>query len=271
MVGADPIDKFFGSNTPSTFANHFNTYGFNTFQMAFTYNPGISSPSGAYPLNMIAGECRVATLIDWAFKNVQNSSTSSGFCAMAFSEGGCMVGGALSFYGMSSEIDYYLGATTPVCGDIGQGCNCTGACLNAVCPGDNASYAFSGTDEAFERSQMALWTGATTCQNPPYSPPSSDPYYASEEASSLATAPGGNYTFPQTAVHLYECYQSNSEPPQGAFWYNKLRVLGGPPTVTCYGAPPCDGEEPWTTDGTTPNAEYAEIRKDMETNCVPNH
>lgn len=107
--------------------------GFNVVQIAWA-----SDWADAKGAGVKSAACRPATVFNFAFKTVQHSSRSTGFCGQGFSGGGGALGYALTHYGLSSEFDYLAIGSGPGVSRMDYGCDpplYTGPPLN-LCPLD---------------------------------------------------------------------------------------------------------------------------------------
>jgi hypothetical protein len=104
--------------------------GFTTVQVSFgdPFNPQPAQPNGWLqgPGGVRRVACRYATVADWVYKNIHNSSTTAPYCATGNSGGSGAIGYAVSEYGLASEFTLLEPTSGPVMTVLHQGCNVCG-------------------------------------------------------------------------------------------------------------------------------------------------
>jgi hypothetical protein len=126
--------------------------GFTTVQVSFgdPFTPQPAQPNGWLqgPGGVRRVACRYATVADWVYKNIHNSSTAAPYCATGNSGGSGAIGYAVSEYGLASEFTLIEPTSGPVMTLLHQGCNVCGqytgsnACTQTS--GVNLCYTASG-------------------------------------------------------------------------------------------------------------------------------
>ena len=148
-------------NDPSFIAGGFNggetivqgvlTSNYTTVQVSFggpfdssaSTNGWLQGPGGVRRL-----ACRYATVADWIYKNIHNSSTTAPMCATGHREGSGALGYAVSEYGLASEFSLIEHTSGPAMTRLHWGCNVCGSQFVGSDPctlaqGVNMCYALS--------------------------------------------------------------------------------------------------------------------------------
>ncbi len=230
--------------------------GFNSVQIAWN-----SDWAAADGIGVKTAACRPATLFQYIFSTVHQSSRTAGFCGQGSSGGGAALGYALADYGLNGYFDYVVIAAGPGLARMDYGCDgslYTGPPLN-VCPLlTNAPYIYTTRSAQ----QFNTWEGTTTCESP--NPLASD--IARWNADSIVTE-GANFSYPQTTMSWFTCTTPpvNESTGQGEFLIEQLVPKNISPDVNCYSGV-CKGEIVWND----PNA-VSQTVSEMQTNCLPNH
>jgi hypothetical protein len=89
---------------------------------ASTLNGWLQGPGGVRRL-----ACRYATVADWIYKNIHNSSTIAPMCATGNSGGSGAIGYAVTQYGLASEFAMIEPTSGPVMTLIHEGCSPCGS------------------------------------------------------------------------------------------------------------------------------------------------
>jgi hypothetical protein len=92
--------------------------GYTTVQVSFgdPFNPQPAQPNGWLqgPGGVRRVACRYATVADWVYKNIHNSSTTAPYCATGNSGGSGTIGSQVSQYGLASEFTLIEPTSGPV-------------------------------------------------------------------------------------------------------------------------------------------------------------
>jgi hypothetical protein len=144
--------------------------GYTTVQVSFgspfnntnTENGWLQGPGGVRHL-----ACRYATVAQWVYQNIHNSSTTEPFCATGNSGGSAAIGYALSEYGLGTIFNMVEPTSGPVMTRLDAGCSAPGnvnyngttACTTAL---TNMSYSLgaNGTAAIVDAAYQSI--GATT-------------------------------------------------------------------------------------------------------------
>jgi hypothetical protein len=101
--------------------------GYTTVQVSFgdPFNPQPAQPNGWLqgPGGVRRLACRYATVADWVYKNIHNSSSTAPYCATGNSAGSGAIGYAVSQYGLAPEFTMLEQTSGPVMTLLNQGCN----------------------------------------------------------------------------------------------------------------------------------------------------
>ncbi|HEV2424528.1 MAG TPA: hypothetical protein VGZ29_06855 [Terriglobia bacterium] len=248
--GGTGVD-FFNDGFPDVYLGD----GFNVVQIAWA-----SDWANANNAGVKSAACRPATVFNYAFKTVQHSSRTIGFCGQGLSGGGATLGYALAHYGLSSEFDYVVIGSGPSVSRMDYGCDpplYKGPALD-LCPLDtNAVFDYGAGAFAL----VNTWEGTTTCGTS--NPPQSD---INKWAADSIVSAGANYTYPKTAVSWFFCVtRPGLVTGQGEFLIEQVVPRNDPPDVNCYTGT-CSGEAVWQD----PNAFNLAV-SEMLSQCQPNH
>ncbi len=153
--------------------------GFTTVQISFggpfdssaSANGWLQGPGGVRRL-----ACRYATVADWIYKNINNSSTSVPMCATGHREGAGALGYAVSQYGLASEFALIEQTSGPAMTRLHWGCNLCGqpyVYSNPCTQTSGVNMCYSGTDSSLDITagtidaayQAAGQTTPTLCTN----------------------------------------------------------------------------------------------------------
>jgi hypothetical protein len=231
--------------------------GFNVVQIAWASDWASANGAGVK-----SAACRPATVFDYVFHVVQQSSRSIGFCGQGASGGGAALGYALAYYGLSGEFDYVVIAAGPGVSRMDYGCDpplYTGPPRN-LCPLlTDAPFAYSSGDA----DKVNTWEGTTTCGTS--DPPQND---IDRWAADSVVSPGADYEYPRTAMSWFFCVTQpgvNESTGQGSFLIQQVVPRNDPPDVNCYSGI-CQGEAVWQD----PNA-FSTTVSEMLAQCQANH
>ena len=238
------------------FPESYSAAGFNSVQIAWG-----SDWAAAAGVGVKTAACRPATLFQYIFTTVHQSSRSAGFCGQGSSGGGATLGYALADYGLNDYFDYVVIAAGPGLARMDYGCDgslYTGPPLNVCSSLTNAPYIYATRSAQ----QFNTWENTTSCESP--NPLASD--IARWNADSIVTE-GANFSYPQTAMSWFTCTTPpvNESTGQGEFLIEQVVPKNTSPDVNCYSGI-CQGEIVWND----PNA-VSQTVSEMQTNCVPNH
>jgi hypothetical protein len=144
--------------------------GYTTVQVSFgspfnntnTENGWLQGPGGVRHL-----ACRYATVAQWVYQNIHNSSTTEPFCATGNSGGSAAIGYALSEYGLGTIFNMVEPTSGPVMTRLDAGCSAPGnvnyngttACTTAL---TNMSYSLGANGTAAIVDAAYQNVGATT-------------------------------------------------------------------------------------------------------------
>jgi len=151
--------------------------GYTTVQVSFgspfdtspsVFNGWLQGPGGVRHL-----ACRYATVAEWVYQNIHNSSTTEPFCATGNSGGSAAIGYALSEYGLGTILNMVEPTSGPVMTRLDAGCspqgnvnyNGTTACTTAL---TNMSYSLgtNGTAAIIDAAYQSVGsTTPTLCTN----------------------------------------------------------------------------------------------------------
>jgi hypothetical protein len=157
----DPTFIAAGTNGGDTIVQGVANAGYTTVQISFggpfdstaSTNGWLQGPGGVRRL-----ACRYATVTDWVYKNIHNSSTTEPMCATGHREGSGALGYAVSEYGLASEFSLIEHTSGPAMTRLHWGCNvCGGQFLGS----DPCTHA-QGVDMCYTTSSGASDITAST-------------------------------------------------------------------------------------------------------------
>jgi hypothetical protein len=219
--------------------------GFTTVQVSFgdPFNPQPAQPNGWLqgPGGVRRVACRYATVADWVYKNIHNSSTAAPYCATGNSGGAGAIGYAVSQYGLAPEFTLIEPTSGPVMTVLHQGCNVCGQytgsnpCTNT--PGVNLCYTASGgtgstagiIDLAYQASGQTTPTLCSTGVN------GDNSNFTRFLSDSIEDDPGISPALPipsppTTANIVFGSDDTSNALPMGYAW---RAAVGPTPTFTC--------------------------------------
>ncbi len=174
----DPDFMDLPNNYGNTVVQGILNFGYTTVQVSFgapfvSTNPNgwLQGPGGVRRL-----ACRYATVADWVYKNINNSSTTLPMCATGNGGGSGAIGYAVTEYGLASEFQAIEQTSGPVMTKIHQGCAVCGSYIGSdPCIGaqENMCYAVgsgpgvtaSTLDSAYQASGQSTPTLCTNAVN----------------------------------------------------------------------------------------------------------
>jgi len=253
--------------------------GYTTVQLSFgdapfdngtgQANGWLQGPGGVRRL-----ACRYATVADWVYKNIHNSTTLP-YCATGNSGGSGAVGYAATTYALASEFSLLEVTSGPVMTRLHQGCNVCGNFLGSdPCTEmqENMCYSASGgtdgtaaiIDTAYQAVGQMTPTLCTDAVNGVVVGGVTDPNFNRFQSDSIEWESGGNSTplpipDPPTDVSVvFGTLDTSNAIPQGDAWWSG--VSPQPSKAVC--VPDAEHAIPAVQDGA------AQIISDIQSKCV---
>jgi hypothetical protein len=222
--------------------NIFNA-GFTTVQVSFgspfnnaagAVNGWLQGPGGVRHL-----ACRYATVANWTYQNIHNSSTTEPFCATGNSGGSGAIGYALSEYGLNSIFTGVELTSGPVMTRLDVGCSPPGtlnyggttACAN---PPTDMSYSpgASGTASIIDTAYQSVGsTTPTLCSDGVTGANQNN--FLRFESDSIDFSPSKSPALPISGTRINLVFgglDSSNAVPQGEWWW---KSVGPTPTQNC--------------------------------------
>jgi hypothetical protein len=181
-------------------------------QFPATSNGWLQGPAADGPRSLA---CLYSTLVEWIYQNVQQSSTTTPFCATGESGGAAAISYSLSHYGLGAIYNMVELDSGPPFGRIDYGCLCNGKSPVSPCGTRNkACYGVGST--AMNLTEAAY--GNTDCAN---KVSTDDTLWDHDSVSS----PDASYSYPSTDVHLlFGGLDTSSAVPQGLLFANQIKT-----------------------------------------------
>ncbi len=237
--------------------------GFTTAQVTWatpTFQPSpiagwLSGPGGVRRL-----ACRFSTFAVWIKNNtsIHSGGTSEAFCGTGNSGGSSLLSYGLAHGGLASTFDMVESTSGPTNARIDYGCVCNQPHANATvgsCSYNNVNLCY-GTTTAVNLLDPAYGTALCSSAVALKGASTLGPLFLADSV----VAPGANYTYPKTDVHLIfgglDPYQTV---PLGLGYADQLTAAGVPPTLACVADAPHD--VPSVLDGAT------QVSNDLITFC----
>ncbi len=210
-------------NYGSTAVGNVLAAGFTTVQISWGTPFNSNQPDGWVlgPGGVLASACRYATVTQWIYDNIHNS-TSLPYCATANSGGAGALAYALSQYPTSNILSMAEVTSGPPTARLDWGCGCLEGSLPVQC-GSSSSL---GT--CFGKADAPVWDPAydptnttAVCSNAVNGtlPPGGLNFFLGDSVE----APGAAYNFPKTYVNLVFGGSDNSSAiPIGQDWFNNI-------------------------------------------------
>jgi len=212
--------------------------GYTTVQVSFgspfndtnTENGWLQGPGGVRRL-----ACRYATVAQWVYQNIHNSSTTAAFCATGNSGGSAAIGYALSEYGLGPIFNMVEPTSGPVMTRLDAGCspqgnvnyNGTTACTTVL---TNMSYSLgvNGTAAIIDAAYQSVGSTAPTLCTDGITGTNPGNFLRFESDSidfSPSKSPALPIPNPPTTVNVVFGGQDTSNDgavPQGEWWWSSV-------------------------------------------------
>jgi hypothetical protein len=216
--------------------------GYTTVQVSFgtpfdntaaAVNGWLQGPGGVRRL-----ACRYATVAEWVYQNIHNSSTTEPFCGTGNSGGAGAIGYALSEYGLNTKFNMVEMTSGPVMTRLDAGCSPHGnfnyngatACPNA--PTDLSFSAPNGTASIIDTAyQSAGATTPTLCSDGVNGTNPNN--FLRFESDSIDFSPSKSPALPIPGTTINMLFGGDDESnavPQGEWWW---KSVSPPPTQAC--------------------------------------
>jgi len=210
-------------------------------------------------LGVLAGGCRPATVLRWAFDEptLHAGSRTTAFCGEGFSGGSGQLGYALAHYGLGDVLDYVNELSGPPFARIDLGCDGDAPATAPVCSTDATMKLPGDKLTPWENIAAPLTCGSTGV-------PTDE--LARWRNDSIAV---GTVSYPQTEVQFYSCTNNpTAVTAQGKLYFDLISAAaGGDParaSYHCYTqADGCQGEGLGTG--------LRDAQQALIAGCVPHH
>ncbi len=243
----------------STYVDQYLQAGYVVVQLAW---PSDWEDTGEATKSIKLAACRPATLLAYIADPTNQIHTAGAMCAQGHSGGTGAWGYTLAWYDGGSYLDKVVLTSGPVFGDVALGCVVPDAPNVTVLPTNGAPWSTPPSYVSSSASNVALWTGDSSCQGPG---PTTCASYQSWKDQSLVSGdssylgcttsgPSASFTYPQTALSGWLCNNNaNNSAGEGSFFYRNFTSAGQTAHFALTAVSACPGaEDIW--DGTTPQA-----------------
>ncbi len=247
--------------------------GYTTVQISFgsPFNTGSNAVNGWLqgPGGVRHLACRYATVAQWVYENIHNSSTTKAFCATANSGGSGALGYALSEYGLNSIFNMMEPTSGPVMTRLDLGCSPQGsnsyggttACANP--PNLDMSYSpgSDGTAGIIDTAYQSVGSDTPTlCSDGVNGVTSAN--FLRFESDSIDFSPSKSPALPISGTTLNVLFggqDGSNAVGQGEWWW---KSVGPPPTQAC------EPNAPHAIPADPTGAGAAQIVTDIQNLCV---
>jgi hypothetical protein len=205
---------------------------------------------------MIGAACRPAVLLDWAHSYY---NTGTAFCAEGWSGGSAAISYSMTFYGLSSELNYVSLLSGPPFGRIDYGCGASyGGGTKQVC-GVQFPLPYNGA--------VGYWLAnhaenTASCGTLPPLPPADILRWGNDSVVTQDTTKTPVFNYPTTPIEFAWCPDPNQNAASalGSFYYDAITSTK---SIVCGSSgPTCTGEN-ILGDSTA----YLTITTDMVNGC----